>query len=72
MWRRAPCFKGGIESEVRKRVGGLERSDIMNGSEATYFEVKGGEARVAEPPASRQKAAFWDQRRKSGLERSDI
>jgi hypothetical protein len=24
-----PCFKGGIESEARKRVGGLERNDIM-------------------------------------------
>src|SRR5690349_20217320 len=41
-------------------------------SEATQFNVTGGEAWIAEPPASRQKCSPWDQRCKSGLERSDI
>jgi hypothetical protein len=27
---------------------------------------------MSEPPALRQKCSLWDQRRKSGLERSDI
>ena len=33
MSRRAPCFRSGVKPEARRRAGGLERSDTMNGSD---------------------------------------
>ena len=62
MWCRAPSFKGGVEAEARRHIGGLERSNADRGSEPDH----------AASCMSQALMTFIYPRCRSGLERSDI